>query len=326
MKHHFADLLDREHHYWHIIPNQQRYAHSIDQVTPGDSSVSIVTISKHDQQRNILQTLPGIEEITLHEPDQQQLQQLQTVKTLKRLRISHVRVKDLSFLVSLSAVEELVLEYVSGFTDLSPLQQLPALRSLHLENLRKVSDFSGLSGLNKLQYLRIDGTLDWKQPIAAFDFLAGLPALEVLSFGQVINKSDFPALLPARALTQLKKLHIAPNMFATEEYALLAVMFPSVQGTNWGAYQRFSNGVIPLPLQDPRHQLSNEVLKQCHPEVSIFYDGKRYIADPQQEYFECTGKSAGRVKCLHPQSAVKCQQYLENYATMQQQARALLCQ
>ena len=74
-----------------------------------------------------------------------------------------------------------------------------------MENLRKVKEFDGLYGIESLRYLCIDGTLDWKQPISNFEFLKGLPNLEVLSFGQVINKSPFPALLPALALRKLKK-------------------------------------------------------------------------------------------------------------------------
>ena len=77
-------------------------------------------------------------------------------------------------------MRELVLEYVSGFYDLSPLKELKSLKSAHFENLRRVSDFSGLSGIASLRYLGINGTLDWDQPIKDFEFLRDLGALEAL--------------------------------------------------------------------------------------------------------------------------------------------------
>lgn len=69
--------------------------------------------------------------------------------------------KNTNFLAELPLLQELVLEYVSGFCDLSPLRELKSLRSAHFENLRIVSDFSGLSGIASLRYLCISGTLDW---------------------------------------------------------------------------------------------------------------------------------------------------------------------
>ena len=50
-----------------------------------------------------------------------------------------------------------------------------------MANLRRVSDFGVLSGITRIQYLSIYGTLDWKQPISDFEFLRGLPSLEVLA-------------------------------------------------------------------------------------------------------------------------------------------------
>ncbi|WP_324026830.1 hypothetical protein QSV08_04105 [Maribacter sp. BPC-D8] len=112
-------------------------------------------------------------------------------------------------------LEELILEYVSGFSDLSPLKKLTKLKSLHFENLRKVKNFDGLSGIKSLRYLYINGTLDWKQPIENFEFLKGLPNLEVLALIWVINKTAYPAFEPIATLKKLKKINIISNMFAT---------------------------------------------------------------------------------------------------------------
>ena len=40
MKHHFADLLDRNGEYWTILPNADRYAYSIGDVPEGSIHVA----------------------------------------------------------------------------------------------------------------------------------------------------------------------------------------------------------------------------------------------------------------------------------------------
>lgn len=160
MKHHFGDFLDREGDYWTVVPNRERYAYRIGSVPAGDEQVTIATISSDDSLWRNVFTFPNLEELTLHSPTHEQLQAITKLSGLKRLRITHARPREITFISPLSQIEELVLEYVSGFSDLSPLRSLPKLKSLHLENLRRVTDFRGLSGLACLRYLGIDGTLD----------------------------------------------------------------------------------------------------------------------------------------------------------------------
>lgn len=279
MKHHFGDLLDREGDYWTVVPNADRYAYRIESVPTGSEQITIATIGSDESEWRKVFTFPNLEELTLHSPSQEQLQAIAELIELKRLRITHAKPKEIAFISHFSQLEELVLEYVSGFNDLSPLRSLPRLKSLHIENLRSVNDFGGLSGLACLRYLYIDGTLDWKQPIADFEFLRGLPNLEVLSFGQIINKTPYPALLPALALKKLKRLKLTWNMLAAEEYALLEVGLPGVDGVNWGPYTRF-----------------------------------QYSSG--EEWFEFTGKGAGRAKCGHAKAEQKCAEYAEKYEQM----------
>jgi hypothetical protein len=287
MKHHFGDMLDREGGYWTVVPNVERYAHGIGDVPAGSVDITVATIgSKDDSWRNIF-TFPALEELTLHEPSQEQLAALAELSILKRLRITHARPKDIEFLSGLSNVEELVLEYVSGFSDLSPLRSLTKLRALHLENLRRVHNFGGLSGINSLKYLNVDGTLDWKQTIEDFEFLRGLPNLEVLSFGQIINHMPYPAMLPALALKKLKRLGLVWNMLPTAEYALLEVGLQGVRGADWGPFTRFAYG-------------------------------------GGIEWFEFTGKGAGRAKCGHVDSQRKCAEFAQQYALLKQDAAELV--
>jgi hypothetical protein len=233
MKHHFGDLLDRTGDYWTIVPNRERFAYSAGDEIKDKNAVKILTISKYDNYWKQVFECPNIEELTLHEPSKEQIQEIRKLTQVTRLRVTHLRTNDIEFIGELNNVEELILEYVSGFSDLSPLHKLTKIKSLHFENLRRVSNFDGIKGLNSLRYLHIDGTLDWNQPIENFTFLEGLPNLEVFSLRFIINKTDFPAFLPILKLKHLKKINIGRGTFKTNEYAFLETALPKVEGCSW---------------------------------------------------------------------------------------------
>lgn len=233
MKHHFTDLLDRTGDYWTIIPNKERYSFSADKDINNKNDVKVLTISKQDKHWNQVFDCPNIEEVTLNDPSKEQIEEIQKLGQIKRLRLSFFRAKDIEFIANLENLEEVVFEYVSGFSDISPFQKLTKLKSLHFENLRKVSNFDGLCGLNSLRYLHIDGTLDWKQPIENFNFLEKLPNLEILALGFVINKTDFPAFLPILKLKKLKRIKVGMATFHTREYAFLETALSSEKCVNF---------------------------------------------------------------------------------------------
>ncbi|MCU0880295.1 MAG: hypothetical protein MUF06_21185 [Pirellulaceae bacterium] len=287
MKHHFGDLLDREGDYWTIVPNADRYAHQIDAVPAGSPEIVVATIGARDAAWRNIFTFPNLEELTLHEPSPEQWVAIAELSHLKRLRLTHARPKNLDFLPALANLEELVLEYVSGFSDLAPLRSLARLRSLHLENLRRVHDFGGLAGIESLRYLSIQGTLDWKQPVDDFEFIRGLPNLEFLELWQFACKAPFPAALPLVGLKKLKRLKLTWNMLPTEEYALLEVGLPGVAGARWGPYTQFP------------------------------YSGN-------EQWFEFTGKGAGRAKCGLASSDRKCADFTQKYELLKQQAAKVL--
>jgi hypothetical protein len=233
MKHHFFDFLDRKGDYWTIVPNVHRYAYSIDKEIRDKKKVKIITIGKTNSKWEQVFELPNLEELTLHDPSKEQLKRINKITQLTRLRITHARPANIEFISGLVNLEEIVFEYVSGFSDLSPLRKLKKLRSLHFENVRRVHDFGGLKGLKSLKYLYINGTLDWKQPIDNFKFLEGLPNLEVFAIVWVINDTPYPAFLPILSLKKLKKIKIVRNMFPTKEYAFLETALPHVEGARW---------------------------------------------------------------------------------------------
>ncbi|MES2704607.1 MAG: leucine-rich repeat domain-containing protein [Bacteroidota bacterium] len=235
MKHHFGDNLDRAGDYWTTIPNRERYAFIADFEIANKDEVKILTIGKHQKKEHWEQVFEclNLEELTLHDPSKQQVQGIHKLKHIKRLRVTFLRTNDIEFIGDFPELEELILEYVSGFSDLTPLLKLKKLKSLHFENLRRVTNFEGLVGLNSLRYLHIDGTLDWNQPLDNFEFLKGLPDLEVLSLGFIICKKEFPAFLPILYLSKLKKIKVGRATFKTKEYAFLQAALPNVDGCSW---------------------------------------------------------------------------------------------
>lgn len=324
MKHHFADFLDRDGNYWTIVPNRERYEYSIESVYSNNKDIRIVTISKENKNWEIVKSLANLEELTLHEPSKEQIIGISSLTQIKRLRITHLNTKNIEFIGKLTNVEELVLEYVSGFSDLSPLRSLNKLKALHIENLRKVSNFGGLSGLYNLKYLHITGTLDWKQPIENFEFVNGLPQLEVLSFSQIITNSKYPALLPLLSLKNLKIIKIAWNILSSEEYAFLEVCLPQVQGTQIGPIIKFAQSRLEISKDDVRSRIPEEIIKLNHPDVFISYNGKRLINDPNSEWYEFIGKSAGRVKCNNPKAEEKCHEFIMKYNLMKEKAKVFI--
>jgi hypothetical protein len=316
-----AELNQR---YWKMAPGGLRWNYRIDHVPAGNEEITIATISKDDKNWERIFTFPNLEELTLHSPNQKQLAAISSLSSLVRLRICGARPKDLGFISGMTNLGELVLEYVSGFSDLAPLTSLTRLRSLCLENLRGVSDFEGLSGLASLEYLKIDGTLDWNQPISNVEFLKGLAKLEALRLGFVINKSPFPALLPVMSLKNLKFLRIGTGTFATKEYALLEAGLPEVNGAKWKPSRRHAYKSLPVPPDDPRISLPADVIKAGHPTIFISHSGERLMDDPDSYWYDFLGKGVRSIKCSSPNAENRRIEFDRQYELMKTDARKLL--
>ena len=229
MIHHFGDMLEGRDDYWAMVPSGERFRYMISGAQANEN-LKISTVGADTPLWERIFECEGLEELTLHLPSKEQIAALPKLKRLERLRITKIQVKNIDFLARLPLLRELVLEYVSGFCDLSPLRELKSLKSAHFENLRRVSEFSGLSGIASLRYLGINGTHDWDQPIKDFEFLRDLGVLEALKLIWVKCKAPYPALLPLVALKNLKKINIYPQAFALDEYALVQLVCEGVEG------------------------------------------------------------------------------------------------
>lgn len=228
MKHHFGDFLDRTDDYWTTIPNRERFAFIADFKIANKDEVKILTISKtqdkiHWQQ---IYDCPNLEELTLHEPSKEQVEAISKLKKIKRLRVTFFRATDIEFIGDLENLEELILEYVSGFSDLTPLKRLNKLKSVHFENLRRVTDFGALAGIESLRYIYINGTFDWSQPVENFDFLSEIPNLEIFAVGfsvKVLN-STYPIFKSIIKHKKIKKLRLGRAFCSLEDYAFVEVL------------------------------------------------------------------------------------------------------
>jgi hypothetical protein len=324
MRHHFGDSLDRDGDYWTVVPNRERYAYRINEVPTGSRDILVATIGKQDENWRRALTFPNLEELTLHEPTLEQLNAATELGGLKRLRITHARPKNIEFISKFTNLEELVLEYVSGFDDLSPIGSLNNLRALHMENLRRVSDFSGLREAKTLRYLAIHGTLDWKQPIDDFEFIRGLTSLELLALWQFLCRAHYPATLPLLSLPKLKQLRAHSSYLKTEECALLEVGLNGIEGANWGPYETRAFRYHELSQNNIRAHLPDDVIRANHPDVRILYDGRREVEDPDSRWFLFTGLSAGQIKCSSKLAHKRCEEKSAQYEALKHRARILL--
>jgi Leucine-rich repeat (LRR) protein len=228
MKHHFGDFLDRTSDYWTTIPNRERYAFIADFQIANKDKVKVLTISKIQDKFNWEQIFDcqNLEELTLHDPSKEQVQAIRKLTKIKRLRVTFFRATDIEFISDLQNLEELILEYVSGFSDVTPLKKLKKLKSVHFENLRRVTDFSGLAGIESLRYIYINGTLDWSQPVENFDFLSEVPNLEILAlgFGVKVVNSTYPIFQSITKNKKIKKLRLGRAFCSLEDYAFVEVL------------------------------------------------------------------------------------------------------
>lgn len=310
--------------YWTMASGGLRWNYMIGDVPAGSKEIKIATITKEEKNWEHIFTFPNLEELTLHEPNHKQLTAISKLTSLQRLRICNVRSNDISFISPMTNLSELTLEYVSGFSDLTPLRSLKRLQSLCLENLRGVTDFEGLSGLERLLYLDISGTLDWNQPISDFVFLKKLPNLEVLSLGCIVNKTEFPALLPVMSLKKLKEIRVGSATFSTNEYALLEVGLPGVVGAKSKPSRKIAYKRMPLPPDDQRTYLPDDVIKSGHPTIFITHLGERLIDDPNSYWYDFLGKGVRSIKCSSPNAENRRIEFDCQYEMMKQDARRLL--
>ncbi|MEO5493089.1 MAG: hypothetical protein ABIR08_03580 [Sphingomonas sp.] len=268
-------MLDRSLGHWTVVPNVERYAYQMPEWTSGQKLVSIATVGSDDSNWELIGTFPNLVELTLHSPSAEQLAFGSQLWRLKRLRITHARTKDIAFISRLQNLEEVILEYVSGFDDLAPIGELKNLRALHVENLRRVSDFSGIGGAANLEYLGLYGTVDWSQPVDSFDFLSSLKGLEYIGLGFLKVPQSGQPLASVSELRRLRKLDISMNTFVLETFAWVESQFPKVEGAVRPAFVKFGGKDEEIHPRDIRFRMPIDEFEK-YPNLFVGPDRKRY--------------------------------------------------
>ena len=313
MKHHYIDHLDKEH--FGFVPNRDRWQFHFEDLRNADESARILTITKWDKNWERLFDFQHLQELTLHEPNKDQLAALPRLKGICRLRITHARPKCLEMLSALVELEELVLEYVSGVDDLGPLSALPSLRSVFFENLRRVRDFAGIAGTKQLKYLSIDGTLDWAQPIESLKFLAQLPLLAHLRLSGVRVLDDRCPLSHIAEHSKLEKVELSSSAFLLEDFAWLEAKRPDIEGAVQRPFWHFGGERRELDRLDYRAGLSAAELRDgSYSNIEIDEDGKRYELTPFQAYL--LGKGERMASGVREKVQAKCAAHEERYRAL----------
>jgi len=313
LKHHFGDFLDRSKGYWTIVPNRDRWAYRYPDLADAPLDASIVTIQKDDINWSRIHELPKLRELTLHEPTKEQLSSIEGLVNLTSLRITHARPKSLAFLRGLLNLEELVLEYVSGFSDLEPLGDLSNLHALHLENLRRVKSFTGLGACKSLKYLSIDGTFDWNQPVEDLNFLESMTVLEYLRLAKIRIDAESPVLRALVNLHSLKYLEISQNTLQLEDFAFIEANRPDVQGAVRPAYK--VNEAVRRPVS--KRDIRNSMPKSKFLELKASYiadDGSRFIDEPMTAFL--LGKGTRTVTGAPDKIHDKCASHERTYRAL----------
>jgi len=310
MKHHFGDMLNRDGDYWTISENRKRWAYRYADVQDAPDTAKKLTLTRDDANWERIFELSNLTELTLHEASKDQLQALKKISGLKALRISHARPKTLEFLESQSDVEELVLEYVSGFDSLAPLQQLPKLKSLHTENIRRVANFGGLSGCDELRSLSIYGTFDWKQPIENVAFLQNIQTLEYFGTWQVRFLSKFPVFGGVNKPRAFKKINIGMSDMTTEDFAYLNANYVDVDGASRSAYRLIESRDEEIHASDIRYKMPMDQFLTI-PRSHTNSEGKRFLHRPACALF--LGKGTRTYEGPREKVIEKCEAFQSNF-------------
>ncbi len=313
LKHHFGDSLDREHGYWTIVPNRERWRAHFGDLLDAPADAKCLTVTRNDRNWESIFDFGDLRELTLHEPSQCQLMALAKLPQLHSLRITHARPKSLDTLSGIESLKELVLEYVSGFDDLGPVGKLPNLQSLHIENLRRVRDFNGLALSRSLKYLSIDGTLDWKQPIHDLEFLASMESLEFLGLANVRIQAPYPVFSPLRSMRKLKIVKITQFAVELREFAFLQASRPDVEGAIRAPFIIHKAERRPVSGGDVRNRMPEADFRRL--KASFIDDqGRRFIEEPTTAYL--LGKGTRSVSGKDSMVQAKCDAHARLYESL----------
>lgn len=319
MKHHFGDHLDRSLGHWEMTPNADRFNFHFKDLDEAERSIEVLTITKWDANWKKVNEFQNLIELTIHEANQEMLGFEYSIHSVRRLRITHARPKTLEILRCFPNVEELVLEYVSSVKDLSHLKYLEKLKALHIENVRSVRDFSGIGGVPTLEYLYLDGTFDWSQPVNDLDFLRKLKKLEFLKTENIKLLCEPPSFDPLKYLTSLKKVDICVYRIALEDCAYIEANFSNIPGCIFEPYSISPAERRYFDPVDISSKSSLDDLRQSGYDVQEDEFGRVYEDHPEYTFF--LGKGGKTLRGNSPKVLKRRDEFAKRYRAMVEKFR-----
>lgn len=307
-----------------------------------ETDTRLVRLSKNEEDWRKISDFKNLEELHLYSPSHEQVELVSNLKGIKRLSINGYRPKTIEFLAKMTDLEELSLDAVSGFDDISPIQKLPNLRALNLDLLRRVNDFGPLSKLNTLKFLRIVGNYDFNQPIQNFGFCKGLKNLEFLIIDDVRVLEKEHAASPFVHLKSLKYIGMPSNAFPVEEYAFIAEALSEVEGAEKAPvvkYIQFSHGNCmwgeSVPWQVPDEKVGHiDMHRPLRPAVRtasgvvLALDALTDIGLPSSKtgHLLLLGRGSRGFQSTIKNAEKRCLAHIEKYNVARQSARKRLAQ
>lgn len=160
---------------------------------------------------------------------------------IERVTISSEKLKDLSFVTSMSGLKELNITY-GTFLNLEPLKNCTGLETLSVVRCEELKDMSALAGLTNLKKLRIDLPYDCPEPdlsalsamedlyLEGFEktsFLRNMPQLKNMTLDScIVNEpSDFEGLV------NLTTLNCTSFGISERDYGFITRL-PAIQNLN----------------------------------------------------------------------------------------------
>ena len=195
-----------------------------------------------DGEQQDIQEIAGLasaSSVCLRNLSQDQFDEVCRTLHPQKLRVYHLKAKDLGALEQQVQLETLSLEWNTKATSLWDLSKNTALKSLELTDFSKLSDLSAVAFATGLDDLHISGGFTSKIKIDTLQPLSALRNLTTLYLGnmQVATKS----LAPLAKLTNLLKIDIS-NQFSTEEFAHLSVALPNTESRMFSPYFKVNFG------------------------------------------------------------------------------------
>ncbi len=202
-----------------------RFQKDLAKVRRGTKSISIEGDVKNAE---CLKDSFALREVYLVTTTQEQFEKIiPHLKHIIHLKMYNIRCTDLSALGTLTALEELDLEWNTKIEKLWNMSKLTALRSLRISDFSKLHDITTMADMPWITDLELSGGIWNKLSLATIEPLARLTNLKRLNLGNIEIK-DKTSILPLRKLKTLEQLTI-PMRFPTEEIARLSVELPNTK-------------------------------------------------------------------------------------------------